>query len=1008
MDRLEELGYEWAYRTVDSRFTGVPQRRYRVILLASLLDDPGSRLFSEPDAHVVEPDTQQHDADPERRLPHGFYWTEGRTGLGLVEGAIPTLKGGSTLGTPSAPAVWFPSAERGRRFVLPTIEDGEAIQGLPRGWTAPAAVPGERDLRWKLVGNAVTSGIGAWLGRRLMTLDPQSSVIAGAQLVRNTRWPQAASGGPGRPAVQVEVSDRPLSVPMTSLDEVIDVTTAPPLSHRATKGFLSRVDEKPNRRVDEQWYADLEDHLVKTVPKGLPQEKSSWASSAGSRARMQKQKQRDTKPELSMRRELSSLGLRYRLQTRPEADLRCRLDIVFKGPKVAVDIRGCFWHGCELHGTKPKLNAERWADKLRRNRERDEQTVRALQGAGVACPCRVGARRSDREGQGSSGPRRRATATPRTRLWPRGLATDADAGRFGRSEMRTSRSRLRPTGVEADPVMVAAQAGQDGHAATIEQTPRELGAIFTRRWVAELVLDLAGYTADEPLWADTVIEPACGHGAFLDVIVDRLLVSCERAGVDPRTLGAAIVAMDVDPDAVAVSRAATSRRLTESGMSRKDATKLARSWIRAGDFLKSARSLPLARWVVGNPPYVRIEDVSREDMAVYRAEWTTMSGRADLYVGFYEAGLGRLKEGGRLTFICADRWMRNRYGAGLRALVEQDFCIDACIVMHAVDAFEDRVSAYPAITVIGSDPQGEALVVDASDAFDSEAASRLVKAYKRGAAPVVVDDTFRASWLPTWPRGAGSWPAAVPEQLALLSALEARLPTLAETDAHVSVGVATGADDVYVVSSPDLVEAQFLHPTLAARETAFGGIEWKRRYLVSPWTAEGLADLEEFPRLSAYLQQNRPRLVQRHVAKNNPERWWRTIDRVDPRIVGKQKLLVPDLKDRIHPVYDQGMFMPLHSLYYITSESWDLPVLGGLLMSDIANMFVEAYSVRMANGYMRVSAQYLRRVRVPRPEALSRQVADELRTAFWERDRVKANAAAELAYGVSFVGPVST
>jgi DNA (cytosine-5)-methyltransferase 1 len=416
VDQLESLGYSWAYRTVDSRFTGVPQRRFRVILLASISGSPGARLFNEPtDAadpnhdDALAPGKTLSDganqtatnrsagrlrstpagiaAGPRRaagsygRQPHGFYWTEGRNGLGLVAGAVPTLKGGSTLGTPSAPAVWFPDAPRGRRFVLPSIEDAEVLQGLPRGWTSPAVDPDGPDLRWKLVGNAVTTGVGEWIGRRL-TAPGEAQPVTGRVLERETPWPRAALGGPGRPAVEVDVSDRPVNVPMMSLTDVIDVMTATPLSHRATKGFLSRFDEKPRPDKNEAWYADLEGHLSSTMPPGLPEKAESWASSDGSRARMRRQKQKDTKPELAMRRELSSLGLRYRLQVRPERDLRSRLDIVFLGAKVAVDIRGCFWHSCPMHGTKPKLNADRWAEKLRRNRERDAETVRALEERG--------------------------------------------------------------------------------------------------------------------------------------------------------------------------------------------------------------------------------------------------------------------------------------------------------------------------------------------------------------------------------------------------------------------------------------------------------------------------------------------------------------------------------------------------------------------------------------------------------------------------------------------------
>lgn len=84
---------------------------------------------------------------------------------------------------------------------------------------------------------------------------------------------------------------------------------------------------------------------------------------------------RDTKPELSLRRAVWALGFRYRLQYRIG---RTRPDMVFVGPRLAVFVDGCFWHGCPLHSTMPKNNRDFWEPKLRRNRERDAASTRAL------------------------------------------------------------------------------------------------------------------------------------------------------------------------------------------------------------------------------------------------------------------------------------------------------------------------------------------------------------------------------------------------------------------------------------------------------------------------------------------------------------------------------------------------------------------------------------------------------------------------------------------------------
>lgn len=91
---------------------------------------------------------------------------------------------------------------------------------------------------------------------------------------------------------------------------------------------------------------------------------------------------RDTGPERALRSELHRRGLRYRVQRRPDTDLRVTADIVFGPARVAVFVDGCFWHACPEHGTMPKSNRTWWADKLAANVARDRRTDLALTGRG--------------------------------------------------------------------------------------------------------------------------------------------------------------------------------------------------------------------------------------------------------------------------------------------------------------------------------------------------------------------------------------------------------------------------------------------------------------------------------------------------------------------------------------------------------------------------------------------------------------------------------------------------
>lgn len=106
------------------------------------------------------------------------------------------------------------------------------------------------------------------------------------------------------------------------------------------------------------------------------------ASADHVRRRFERQRRRDTKPEMLLRRELHRRGLRYRVDTRVVEGLRRRADLLFSGPKVAVFVDGCFWHRCPEHGNIPKSNTEWWKAKLERNVERDRDTDERLHRAG--------------------------------------------------------------------------------------------------------------------------------------------------------------------------------------------------------------------------------------------------------------------------------------------------------------------------------------------------------------------------------------------------------------------------------------------------------------------------------------------------------------------------------------------------------------------------------------------------------------------------------------------------
>jgi DNA (cytosine-5)-methyltransferase 1 len=247
VDELEGLGFTWAYRVVDTRAFGIPQRRKRVLLLASRTEDPRQPLFG---------------SDSGESLPEfsgeqlcGFYWTEGSRGLGWAVDAIPTLKGGSACGIASPPAIWDPADGS---VTTPHIDDAERLQGFSEGWTLPAVeVPGvRRTHRWKLLGNAVSVPVAEWIGQRLVRAT--GHLPAMSPVLRGTSWPQAAWGSKGR-VFAVDVSSFPVKRRIRHLRDFLRYPRTP-LSHRAALGFYNRALTS-GLRFQDSFLEDVKRHI---------------------------------------------------------------------------------------------------------------------------------------------------------------------------------------------------------------------------------------------------------------------------------------------------------------------------------------------------------------------------------------------------------------------------------------------------------------------------------------------------------------------------------------------------------------------------------------------------------------------------------------------------------------------------------------------------------------------------------------------------------------------------
>ncbi len=489
------------------------------------------------------------------------------------------------------------------------------------------------------------------------------------------------------------------------------------------------------------------------------------------------------------------------------------------------------------------------------------------------------------------------------------------------------------------------------------------GDVPTAPEVVRYMLDLIGYTADKDLSNTMILEPSCGEGEFIVEIACRLIESARQFGFDAQ---AAFVNCVYGYDIVEEKIQRCKQRLSDMGLNLSD------SHVCVGNFL-SAR-VPEVDFVVGNPPYVRYENIPAEQLDYIKKTFPTFHYRSDLYIPFFEKTLRLLKPGGRHCFICANRWLKNEYGRKLRRLVARCFRLETILNLERADAFQEDVLAYPAITLISNNAS--------SPTFGYAEVER------------VAELTSLAPLERTTPSD-DDWTGA------FMSADHIQLFTIEELGFKIGIGVATGADSIFISSElPSLVESELLLPALNAKDLRGDTMSWHKEYLLNPYTPSGeLISLSRYPQAARYLESHKERLAGRHVARKNTSKWYKTIDRINPQLRTEAKILLPDMSGNRYIFVDEGQFYPLHNIYYVTGHSVrKLKILSAILMSDIIRQQIGSITNNMNGGFPRWQSQYLRKLKVPDFMAMDLESEDKLIQSYDEKDYDAVNRYVSMLY----------
>jgi len=510
---------------------------------------------------------------------------------------------------------------------------------------------------------------------------------------------------------------------------------------------------------------------------------------------------------------------------------------------------------------------------------------------------------------------------------------------------------------------------------TWEASESNKGEIFTNPEIVQFMISTMGLQGKLLDKNTKVLEPSCGHGEFLVAMVQALCQEIKVADKKPSVnqLRDRFRAFEL----VETNIQETKRKLENiliDYYTGSEIESLLKFWLINKDFLFANVDQEFSH-IIGNPPYIRVENIPKQILEEYRRRFSTMSDRADIYVAFFEKSLSLLEKGGRLSFICTDRWTKNQYGRKLRALIDNNYNLDLYVDQYEQNPFQENVLTYPAITQISKSEKCGTVVVQ-NIKIDNNLIDNVQTALKdhRPCPPYI---SIRNDIT----NGIHPWLLGCVDRLALIRKLESNFALIEKTGCRVYIGAATGNNKVFVVDEGFEIEDSRKIPLITSADIRSGKIKPSSKCIINTYDQSGMINLDHFPKLNHYFQQHREALSKRHIAKSSPKNWFKTIDRVYPERAKTQKLLIPDIQDKLTVLHDAGNYHPNNSIYYICSNTWDLHALKAVLISGIGKLFVETYTTKVASGFLRFQAQHLRRIRIPEWNGLDLEIRAQLVTA---------------------------
>jgi len=533
------------------------------------------------------------------------------------------------------------------------------------------------------------------------------------------------------------------------------------------------------------------------------------------------------------------------------------------------------------------------------------------------------------------------------------------------------------------------------------QRRKEHGIYYTPRWVVHYIAQqtLGRFLEDnrdneEAVANLTILDPACGSGSFLIHTYETLLehhaatMGGDVGHLDTRTrewiLTHNIFGVDLDPQAVEIARLNLLIRMVRQ----QELLPELKENIRLGNSLISGSETELRPYfgnawqdkrpfdwdqefqeimarggfdiVIGNPPYVRIQTLPRDEVACYNDRYEAATGSYDIYALFVERGLQLLRPGGMLGFIIPNKFMQAQYGKGLRKLLADSRCVSKIVDFGDAQIFESGTN-YTCLLFLRREPLNEVRYIPAA-----------VAVKERPQAPALLAAESTATTVDAARLGLQAWTFPSLTANAVIRRLEAVGRPLGQVAERIFQGIRTSANDIYVLSEGQAarLEPHFLRPLLRGKEIKpYAHLSPKRRVLIPYRVLNGEPELvpaselqESYPKTWDYLQANRKALEDRERGRMRHDRWYAYVYPKNLNQFARPKILTPDIAPKASFGIDREGLYCFVSGYGIVLKSGvgvQLEYLLGLLNSRLLDFYLRRVSTRLRGGFYRYFTQFL-------------------------------------------------